>query len=350
MSNAIVTATANTTALTNANAGLSTSPIITTSEMQYSSLFPTSQWEWNERGVLWDGVGTNFDISHELTTETVASLAGLDFGFVTSPLYDQNGREVPLIAVERDDNFAFLGSGSKRFTPIGNEQMLEVCEALRQMGFKYVNAGVFDFGKVTYVSMKWKDETVSGEEMSYYVVVVNSFDGTKPLGVYITPIRVWCKNTLRLAIAKAKAFWKIKHTVTATNRIAEAKEGLQYFSDVYLNGFNREMDQLKLQRMTRDGVDDFIKMLIPLTDNATQRQITSVERQRAELMYRYQYAPDLDGMEDSAFRMICAISDYTDHREPMRRTSNWQSKRFENSLNGNKLLDTGLKMLDDMRL
>lgn len=323
-------------------------PVISESIEQVNSLFPTSSWSannWSERTLPWEGVGV--DLSHTLNTDQVWDLSGLNYGFEVVDLFDPYGNKIPLIGVLRDDNHYFLGSGTKRFVPIGNERTRELCDILFQMGFQYENAGCFDGGKVTYVSMKWKTNTIAGEKMDYYVVVINSFDGTKPFGVFITPIRISCKNTMNLAIKKAVRFWKLRHTTNAHIRLDEVKEGLNLLGN-YIGAFETEVDRMKLLTCDKDKVKSFVDMLFPISEDMKPRAISSAENKRAELLYRWEYAPDLNGMEQSAFRFINAVSDYVDHTEPLRKTSTWKEKRFANNMGSNELLDTAYKMVESL--
>ncbi len=332
-----------------------TSPIISTTVSQVNSILPTSSWEvnnWDERTLPWEGIENGKDLSHIINTEGVWNLSGLNYGFEVIPLFGvrETSTDIlttPIFGVFRDDNHVFLGSGTKRFVPIGNERTKELCDILHGMGFCYENAGVFDGGKVTYVSMKWRQNTIAGEVMDYYVVVVNSFDGSKPFGVYITPVRVWCKNTLNLAIKKAVRFWKLRHTTNAHIRLEEVENGLTLLGN-YIRAFEKEVDRMKLLTCDKDRVRSFIDMLFPITEDMQPRAVTSAENKRAELMYRYEYAPDIQDMEQSAFRFINAVSDYVDHTEPLRRTATWKERRFANNLGGNEIIDAAYKMVNSL--
>lgn len=326
------------------------SPIISTEISQVSSILPTSAWEvnnWDNRTLPWEGIENGRDLSHLVNTDQVWDLSGLNYGFEVIKLVSENNYATPLFGVFRDDNHVFLGSGTKRFVPIGNERTKELCEILFQMGFRYENAGCFDGGKVTYVSMKWRNAVIAGENMDYYVVIVNSFDGTKPFGVFITPVRVWCKNTLNLAIRKAKRFWKLRHTTNAHIRLEEVEEGLKLLGN-YIGVFEQEMDRMKLLTCDKDKVKSFVDMLFPFNDEMTARVIASQENKRAELLYRWEYAPDVADMEQSAFRFINAVSDYVDHTQPLRKTATWKEKRFADNLGGNGLLDAAYTMVNSL--
>ena len=340
-------------------------PIIRTVS-QYSDLFPTQSWEaLTPRDYLWNGVGK--DVSHCLDTESVFELAGLNYGVVKVPTYINrndfigndnaltgfdvvaNGSEliqIPVYAIVRDDNITFLGEGRDRLNPLANEKTKQLCEALFQLGFRYENAGVFDGGKVTYVSMKWKGDVLSGERMDYYVVIVNSFNGTKPFGVYITPVRVSCKNTLNLAIKNAERFWKIRHTRTAEARIREVQDSLMAFNH-YIKGLDTEIDRMKMLTVGDDKVKSFFETLFPIENGMTQRMIDNAMKQRNELAYRYLNAPDLDGMENSAFRLMCAVTDYADHTAPLKNTTTWRENRFLDNMSGrNELVIQTQRFID----
>lgn len=346
------------------NKGRDTVIPMITSISQYSSLHPTQSWEaLTPRDMLWDGVGK--DISHCLSTDAVFELAGLDFNVEKVPTYIMKKDfspnvqdnfdivphvdgivQIPLYAIIRGDNITFLGAGTERFNPLANERVREMCDTLFSLGFRYENAGVFDGGKVTYVSMKWKGAVSSGEKMDYYVVIINSFDQTQPLGIYITPVRIVCKNTLNLAVKRAVRFWKIRHTRTAESRVREVQESLMAF-DHYLKGLDTEIDRMKMLTINDDKVKSFFETLFPVENGMTQRMIDRAMKQRSELAYRYLNAPDLDGMENSAFRLMCAVTDYADHTDPLKRTSTWKEKRFLRNMSGTNDWITQTQMFID---
>lgn len=355
-------------------------PVISKSYEQVNSLFPTSSWtvnDWDKRTLPWEGIKDAVDLSHLVNTNMVWQMSGLNYGFVQDKLFGVHGvnsaneirdiiigiansgiipdgflegfKDTPKIGVFRDDNNYCLGDGTKRFVPIGNERTRELCDILYQMGFKYENAGAFDGGKVTYVSMKWYGAEVAGENFNYYVVAINSFDKTKPFGVYITPIRISCKNTMNLAIRKAVRFWNLRHTTNAHIRLEEVKEGLNLLGN-YIGAFEKEVDRMKLLTCDKDKVISFLDMIYPIKeeDKDKPRAIKNIQEQRAEVLYRWEYAPDLDGMEHSAFRFINAVSDYEDHNKPSRNSAKWRENRFSGNLVNNVNLNKAYELVNSL--
>lgn len=355
---------------------------ISTSYERVNSIFPTSSVEfyedfWNNRSLPWEGTKYGIDLSHShiITTEDVLNLAGINFGFKMKQLcgidnldefiktiyeiaatgiipngFIESIGTTPEFGVYRDDrpaNRGFLGSGSKRYVPLGNEHTRELCDILYHMGFVYENAGCFDNGKITYVSMKWKEKTIAGEKFDFYVVIVNSFDQSLPFGVFITDVRISCKNTLNLAIKKATRFWKLKHTKNAHIKLEEVKEGLKLFGN-YIGAFDMEVNRMKLLTCDKDKVVNFISTIFPIKEGMSARQISNTEDKRAELLYRWEYAPDLKDMEQSAFRFMSAVADYQNHNIPKKKTDEWKDNRFKKDLVNNDIIDTAYTMINSL--
>lgn len=355
------------------------SPVINTEISQVNSLSPTSSWQanddiWTSRALPWEGTINGIDLSHSLNTESVFRLAGLNFGFNMKRLYGiedinrfiQTIYEIastgiipdgfiesigttPRIGVFRDDmpaNRGYIGGGKKRFVPLGNEHTRELCEILHQMGFVYENAGCFDNGAVTYVSMKWKNKMIAGESFDFYVVIVNSFDQSLPFGVFITDVRVSCKNTLNLAIKRAERFWTLKHTRNAQIKLEEVREGLKLFGN-YIGAFDVEVNRLKLINCDKDKVVSFISTIFPIKEDMSPKQISNVQEQRAELLYRWEYAPDLRDTEESGLRFMNAVADYKDHYLPKRVTANYRDIRFRSNLIKNDYIDVAYTLVNE---
>ena len=78
-----------------------------------------------------------------------------------------------------------------------------------------------------------------------------------------------------------------------------------------------------------------------------KQKIRNIEAMRQDLMCRYLYAPDLTDIEHSAYRFVNAVSDFATHREPFRRTANYQENMFMKTIDGNALIDMSHKMMKE---
>ena len=152
---------------------------------------------------------------------------------------------------------------------------------------------------------------------------------------------------MNLAIRNAVRFWKLRHTTNAHIRLEEVENGLALLGN-YIGAFEREVDRMKLLTCDKDRVKSFIDMLFPITDDMQPRAVSLAENKRAEVMYRWEYAPDLDGVEETGARFIYSITDYIDHAEPLRKTLTWKEKRFSNNIDGNELLNKAYELVNSL--
>ena len=65
---------------------------------------------------------------------------------------------------------------------------------------------------------------INGDEVSPYLVFMNSHDGSSSIKCAVTPIRVVCNNTLNLALRTAKRTWSCMHTGDISDKMLEARE------------------------------------------------------------------------------------------------------------------------------
>ena len=56
-------------------------------------------------------------------------------------------------------------------------------------------------------------------------------------------------------------------------------------------------------------------------------------------------APDLANFKNTAWGAINALSDFVSHTDPLRSTTTFKEKRFENVVTGHNIFDTGVELL-----
>lgn len=330
-------------------------------------LFPDQSFSanvWDNRLLPWDGVGV--DVSECLTTEAMAHLAGIDFPVEEVPLFIpddiqnvENYLQVPnkkaILRVNTLPNGKiekyYLGDGSANMGVIPNKgagSILDAADVLHKMGFSFVNAGMFDKGKVIYITLKsYKEIKYIGEiPVEHYLVLVNSFDGSKPFMLIDTPICPVCKNSLNMGIKKATWKFVIRHTRNAPFRVDEMKQQLNGFIE-YQKALEAFIEKARLIPMSEDSVHGLINLIFPINEDMNQLAIDRAERKRADMFMRYN-APDLVGMEHCVMRTVQMLTDYysPNHVAPLRQTTYGRTNNFEKSLNGNSDLDKAIGYLD----
>lgn len=302
------------------------------------------------RLVPWHGLGTI--VKEAPTSDDAIRLAGLDWRVVQNPVYYRNkiGNEMQNIIIPgykvnmRDTDGAVLGMVTDRYKIVQNDEAFAFTDALLGEGVTYETAGSLASGKRVWMLAKMEGRLITDEKIDQYLVFTNTHDGTGAVRVAITPVRVVCQNTLNLALSQAQRQWSCAHKGDIQSKMEEARHTLLN-ANIYMNELEEEFGKLKLQKLTDDKVKEYIEMLLPVDVSEPDRKIINIENMRAELMYRYQEAPDLKVIEKSAYRFVNAVSDFATHKEPMRRTKNYQENMFMKTIDGNALIDMAYKMV-----
>ena len=185
---------------------------------------------------------------------------------------------------------------------------------------------------------------INGDEITPYLVFMNSHDGSGSIKVAMTPIRVVCSNTLNLALSKAKRCWSCNHIGNVEWKMEEARATLLYAGQ-YMTELGKDFARLNQIRLTDAKVMEYIKMLLPESDDASDQQKRNITRLRDDLQSRYFEAPDLQGMTKSAYRFINAVSDFATHSKPLRERRNYRESLFAKTVDGNPVIDKAYQMI-----
>ena len=298
------------------------------------------------RETPWHGIGTR--VEEALSSADALRMGGLDWpvlqfpacadtpaGRIIDPDHFFNVRKVG------EDQYDLLGVVGKQYTVIQNVDAFAFADELLGEGVKFETAISLNNGKrVVMLAIMPNIYHILGDEYKAYIVFTNTHDGTGSFTIAMTPIRVVCQNTLNAALSTAKRSWKAIHKRSVNSKIDEARRTLG-LAEVYMQELNKEMEQLA---MVKISPIQFEKIILPTLfkvdeDAMSQRQIDSVMEKRAELRFRYQKAPDLQGYGSNGARLIQAVADYVDHTQPQRATANWKENRFASQIQGNELLD-----------
>ena len=87
---------------------------------------------------------------------------------------------------------------------VQNEEAFAFTDELLGEGVTYETAGSLQNGRRTWILAKLPTRyIISGDEITPYLVFMNSHDGSGAIKAAMTPIRVVCQNTLNLALSTA---------------------------------------------------------------------------------------------------------------------------------------------------
>ena len=176
------------------------------------------------------------------------------------------------------------------------------------------------------------------------LVFMNSHDGLGSIKVSMTPIRVVCSNTLNLALSHAKRCWSCNHIGNVEWKMDEARATLLYAGQ-YMTELSKDFARLNQIKLTDAKVVEYIKMLLPESDDASDQQKCNVAKLRSDLQSRYFEAPDLQEIGKNAYRFINAVSDFATHSKPLRERSNYRESLFAKTVDGNPVIDKAYQMI-----
>ena len=125
------------------------------------------------------------------------------------------------------DGLAIVGT---KYQPVQNEQLFSFGQAIVDSSedSTWETMGSIRGGKVVFGTLKLgKDILIQGQDIvSCFLVLVSSHDGSTGVRAMVTPIRVVCDNTLRMAMNSKIANFTAKHTASIDGKIQDAQKAL----------------------------------------------------------------------------------------------------------------------------
>jgi hypothetical protein len=113
----------------------------------------------------------------------------------------------------------------------------------------------------------------------------------------------------------------------------------------YMGKLGAEFSRLSKIKLNDAKVMEYIDMLLPMDDNATDTHKKNIGHIREDLKVRYFDAPDLRYVGKNAYRFVCAVSDFATHAKPLRETVNYRENVFAKTIEGNPLIDKAHEMV-----
>jgi len=302
------------------------------------TMFSVRETPWHHQGTV---------VQDAPTSKDAIKLAGLDWRVIQHEVVDkETGIVIPGFKINvRDIDNKPLGMVTNRYRICQNEEAFDFTDALLGEGVTYETAGSLSSGKRVWLLARMEGRQMTGEDFIPYLVFTNSHDGTGAIKVALTNVRVVCQNTLNMALNGAQRSWACVHKGNIQDKLQEAYNTLSR-AENYLDKMEEEFGELKLKKLTDDKVKEFIDLLLPVDEmNDTKRKILNITEKRAELMYRYQEAPDLRDIEKSGYRFLNAVSDFVTHSEPLRLTKSYKENLFMNVVDGHAFMDKAYEMI-----
>ena len=297
------------------------------------------------RTVPWHGLGTR--VEEAPTSADALRLAGLDWEVEGKPVFTEAGVLIPdYKATTRSSDGSVLGIVGDHYTVVQNREAFAFTDALIGEGVTYETAGSLKGGRQIWLLARMPARKILGDAFQPYLCFTNSHDGSGAVRACMTPIRVVCSNTLNMALRGAQRSWSTPHKGNVTSRIEEARQTLE-LADRYLVRLEEAADQLANEKMPEASVQSALNTLIPISEDASDRQRRTAENAREEIIV-CMLRPDVAQFFGTKYGFINAVSDFVGHADPSRRTQNFEENRWSKIMRGHPLLDRALAICTEV--
>ena len=292
----------------------------------------------------WHGLGTRVETAP--TSKEALQLAGLDWKVIQKPILTEDGTLIEgFKANVRDRDQKVLGVVSNRYKVVQNEEAFAFTDALLGEGVRYETAGSLAEGKRTWIlAMLPHKYIIAGDEITPYLVFMNSHDGSGAIKAAMTPIRVICQNTLNLALARAKRSWSTNHIGDIRGKMEDARNTLQ-LANRYMVELGKGIEQLQRVKLSDKQVLEFVEEFFPVSEDMSIQQKKNMQSLQEDMKIRYFDAPDLKQVGKNGYRFVNAVSDFATHSRPLRETANYKENLFARTVDGNSMIDKAYNMV-----
>jgi phage/plasmid-like protein (TIGR03299 family) len=301
----------------------------------------------------WHGLGVTLPAESLDSTEALVHSGLAGWSLTKQPVYVGNPedgyRAVPdRFAVTRATDGMPLGVVGCGYRVVQNEEAFAWAdELLGGEGFHYRTAGSLRGGQVVWLLAKAPFQIdLPDSPVEMFVLLTNTHDGSGAVTAAVTPVRVVCMNTLRAALQRAQASYRIRHTRGAEAKLTEAQRVLGLTRGA-AERVRERAEQMAVSRISDADFRAFLRELVPDQPDSKPGQ-TRADHVRAQISGIYH--GDRYGQDDvygSAWGAWQAVVAYNDHRVTSRRTrtSTPAENRFERILSGDNIGSRALALL-----
>lgn len=276
--------------------------------------------------VPWHGIGTA--LPTEVNSEVAIRVAGLDWEVEKAPIVTNDQKRTGIDdyrVTRRVSDSAILGVVRKTFHPIQNRDAFRFFDNVVGAGKAvYHTAGSLQGGSKIFMLAKLPGVMEIGkgigsvDEIERYLLLSNAHDGTRPLQMLFTPVRVVCSNTLSLALRKSSADEEtriaprvnIRHTVNAKKYLKES-ERIMAAAVKYYEQFGTFCNFLYSKQLRTAQVSNIVGLAFP--PNKRKEVTPKIAEHRNNVTRLFTEGKGHEYIAGSAWALMNAFAEYADH-------------------------------------
>lgn len=287
------------------------------------------------RKVPWHGLGAVLPERPE-SLPAALQAAGLAWRVLQVPLFRHDGldgeAESELEGLRgnvRADTGSLLGVVSADYRVVQNTEAFAFLANLIGSELHFETAGSLWGGKAVWVLAELPEHVlVGGDEVRRFVLVTTRHDGTAAVRALVTPVRVVCANTLRVAIGGATDTYRVRHLGDPTGALHEARQVLGLAID-YHRQFARLGDRLASEHLAEASLQRVLARLYPDELRLGDRAAKSRREARAAVLDLFRDGPTVGNAPHSKWAAWNAIVEFHDHGGRPRTPEGGFVRRFE---------------------
>lgn len=239
------------------------------------------------------------------------------------------------------ESMAIVGD---KYRPYQNEELLAFGDNLLDGGAEWESAGFFRNGRTIYGALTIQrefalDPNGANDKTNTYLLVTTSHDGSSSIRACVTPVRVYCQNTLTLAIKRAQQSWSVRHTQGTQGRLDEARKALDLtFS--YMDEFEQVAKDLFETNISNDQFDKMFETIYPKPADDKKASFTAWQAKFDITRGLYVSAPQNANIYGTAWGALNALTEridwYRNGDKPMTEGLAAAASGFETSIQQEK--------------
>ena len=279
----------------------------------------------------WHGLGSQ--LSRHQPLEVWQHEAGMNWHIEESPVrfVANSGSHLGSIhafpeqkVLYRSDTKAPLSVVSQRYKVVQPWDVLEFYRDLTEhAGFELETAGVLKGGRKFWALARTGHASVlkGNDQVNGYVLLATSCDGTLATVATPTTVRVVCNNTLAIALNGAPQSIRVPHSTEFKPQDVKRQLGI---SVSQWDDFMYRMKTLSQRKISySDSLKYFLKVICDAEEDVEDRRQLKQHRALEKVQDLYHgrgRGSTLESAQDTAWGLLCAVTEYVDHEKQARST------------------------------
>ena len=211
-----------------------------------------------------------------------------------------------------------LGTVTSRYEPLQNKEAFEFFDPIVGEGKAcFETAGALGDGERIWALAKMPGviQVVRGDECMKYLLLSNRHDGQGAVTIKFTAVRVVCQNTLMLALENGQKAFRVRHSKSMPDRLAEVGEIMRITKEVYEKGAElfKKMATVSLKP---EGFRDYLDLVFPRTDSQRKQGKHPEKWDFVREVLDTREDLQMHGVRGTLWGAYNAIARFEDYRQP----------------------------------